>query len=199
MRYLFLLLLLCTSVAHAQQAPSAPESCTLQTYASSWMLTGTPFSVKCPSGVYTGTLIATSARHYFKRGHLVLKFDQPVAAIAPKNSEGVFQAGHGQQIANMFLAGGSGIGSKDITDGLSGVVFKSWYMIPITFTTIALFEKGGDVNLKPGYQIQVVPSRAGDTIPLARPDVKSQTEAPSPQSAPAPAADNPSAFVPPSE
>ena len=148
MKRLLLFLVWSAPVVAAQQTPyAAQETCALQTYASSWMVTGTPFSVKCPSGLYTGTLIATQARHYFKRGHLVLRFDQPVAAIAPKNSEGIFQAGHGQQIANMFLAGGSGIGAKDITDGLSGAIFKSWYMIPVTFATIAVFEKGGDVNL----------------------------------------------------
>jgi hypothetical protein len=142
-------------------AASAQETCKLQTYASSWMATGTPFSVKCPSGVYTGTLVSRPARHFFHRGQLILKFDQPVAAIAPKNSEGIFRPGHGQQIASMLLSGGSGIGAKDITDGLSGVVFKSWYMIPITFGSLAFFEKGGDVNLKPGFELHLIATRSG--------------------------------------
>ena len=183
MKHLLLLLLVFVPAVHAQQNSTTSETCVLQSYASSWMLTGTPFSVKCPSGVYTGTLISTPARHYFRRGHLVLKFDQPVSAVAPKNSEGVFQASHGQQILNMLLAGGSGIGSKDITDGLSGAVFKSWYMIPITFTTVAVFEKGGDVNLKPGYKLNIVSGRSGATTPLGRPDV-SETTSLSPPPAP---------------
>ena len=155
MKSLLVLLALFTSIAAAQ------ETCTLQTYASSWMATGTPFSVKCLSGVYTGTLIATPARRFFKRGHLVLKFDQPVAAVAQRSGEGVFKPGRGKQITSMLLSGGSGIGTKDMLDGLSGTIFKSWYMIPITFTVLAVFEKGGDVNLKPGFKLQILQTRVG--------------------------------------
>jgi hypothetical protein len=164
MKSLLLTLTLFASVftsiaATAQEKEREKETCTLQTYASSWMATGTPFSAKCPSAVYTGTLIATPSRRFFKRGHLVLKFDQPVAAVAQKNGEGVFKAGRGKQITSMMLSGGSGIGTKDIFDGLSGTIFKSWYMIPITFTALAVFEKGGDVNLKPGFRLQIVKTR----------------------------------------
>ena len=59
----------------------------------------------------------------------------------------------------MLLAGGSGIGTKDMLDGLCGTLFKSWYMIPATFGMIAVFENGGDVNLKPGFQIKVQAAR----------------------------------------
>jgi hypothetical protein len=153
MRRLLLVFALFPAIAAAQ------EACTLQTYASSWMVTGTPFSVKCPSRVYTGTLISTPARRFFKRGHLVLKFDQPVAAVAQKNGEGVFKPNRGKQISSMLLSGGSGIGTKDMMDGLSGAIFKSWFMIPITFAVLAVFENGGDVNLKPGFKLQIVETR----------------------------------------
>jgi hypothetical protein len=136
------------------------ESCTLQTYASSWMATGTPFSVKCPSRVYTGSLVATPARRFFRRGHMMLRFDQPVT-VHSKNAtdEGKFQSGRGKQITGMLMAGGVGIGAKDLTDGLSGVVFKSWYMVPISCVTLAFFSKGGDVNLKPGDKLEVMSLR----------------------------------------
>ena len=143
------LILLAASLASA-------ETCKLQTYASSWMATGTPFSVACPSGVYSGTLIATPARRFFRRGHLMLKFSQPVTVISPNpRDEGKFQSGRGRQIVNMLMDGGTGIGAKDITDGLSGAIYKSWYAIPISCVTLAFFSNGGDVNLKPGYPIQV--------------------------------------------
>jgi hypothetical protein len=133
------------------------EPCTFGTYASSWMATGTPFTLKCPSGEYGGTLIATPARRFFHRGHLRLKFDQPVMVQSKKESdEGKIQAGRGKQIASMLLDGGAGIGTKDLTDGLSGTVYKSWYAIPITAVTLSFFSKGGDVNLKPGDKIEVV-------------------------------------------
>lgn len=139
------------------------ETCKLETYASSWMATGTPFSVRCPSGVYTGTLIATPARRFFRRGHLMLRFDQPVTVLSKNpGDEGKIQPGRGRQIANMFMAGGVGIGAKDLADGLSGAVFKSWYAIPISCVALAFFSNGGDVNLKPGYELEVVP-RAGRT------------------------------------
>jgi hypothetical protein len=154
MRRLLLLFAFFTSVAAAQ------ETCALQTYASSWMQTGTPFSVQCPSGTYTGVLVTTSAKRFFRRGSLRLKFDQPVAVVN-KSAEGVFKAGRGKQITSILLTGGSGIGAKDLLDGLSGAIFKSWWMIPITFGAIAPFEKGGDVNLKPGLKLQIVQTRAG--------------------------------------
>ncbi len=121
------------------------------------METGTPFSVKCPSGTYTGHLVSTPARRFFRRGHLILAFDQPVA-LQPKKAgdEGKIQPGRGRQIANMLLDGGAGIGTKDITDGLSGAVFKSWYMIPISCATLTFFSTGGDVLLKPGYKLQMI-------------------------------------------
>jgi hypothetical protein len=151
MKRLFaLLILLMSSAAFA-------ETCTLQTYASSWMATGTPFSVKCPSGIYSGTLITTPARRFFRRGHMMLKFDQPVT-LRPKNTtdEGKIQPGRGKQIASMFMVGGVGIGVKDITDGLSGAVYKSWYAIPISCVTLAFFSNGGDVNLKRGDTLEIV-------------------------------------------
>jgi hypothetical protein len=136
------------------------ETCTLQTYASSWMATGTPFSVSCPSGDYSGTLITTPAKRFFRRGHMLLKFDQPVM-IHTKNTgdEGKIQPGRGRQVASMLMAGGVGIGAKDLTDGLSGAIFKSWYMIPISCVTLAFFSNGGDVNLKRGDKLEVVSLR----------------------------------------
>jgi hypothetical protein len=136
------------------------ETCTLETYASSWMATGTPFSVKCPSGEYSGTLVTTPARRFFRRGHMLLKFDQPVM-LHPKNAgdEEKIQPGRGRQITNMLMSGGVGIGAKDLTDGLSGAVFKSWYMIPISCVTLAFFSNGGDVNLKRGDKLEIVSLR----------------------------------------
>jgi hypothetical protein len=134
------------------------ESCTLETYASSWMSTGTPFSVECASGVYAGHLVTTPARRFFRRGHMMLVFDRPVT-LKPRNEndEGKIQAGRGKQIASMLMDGGVGIGAKDLTDGLSGAVFKSWYMIPASCVTLAFFSNGGDVNLKRGDKLEIVP------------------------------------------
>jgi hypothetical protein len=133
------------------------ETRTMQTYASSWMLTGTPFSVKCPSGEYSGVLVTTPARRFFRRGHILLKFNQPVMVFSKNESdEGKIQPGRGRQIASMLTAGGVGIGAKDLTDGLAGAVFKSWYMIPISCVTLAFFSNGGDVNLKRGETLEIV-------------------------------------------
>ena len=138
-------------------ASALAETCALQTYASSWMATGTPFTVKCPSGIYSGTLISTPAKRFFRRGHLMLKFDLPLTVETKKPSdEGKIQAGRGKQVASMLMDGGVGIGAKDLTDGLSGVVYKSWYMIPISCVTLSFFSKGGDVNLKPGDKLEIV-------------------------------------------
>ena len=49
------------------------------------------------------------------------------------------------------------IGSKDLVDGISGTVFKSGYMIPITGVAFAFFSTGGDVLLKPGYELEILP------------------------------------------
>ncbi len=139
---------------------ASAETCSLQTYASSWMATGTPFSVKCPSGVYSGHLVTTSARKFFRRGHMLLAFDQPVAVVSKNPAdEGKLQSNRGRQIANMLLDGGAGIGTKDLTDGLSGAVFKSWYMIPVSCVTLAFFSNGGDILLKPGHQLQITSPR----------------------------------------
>lgn len=133
------------------------ETCRLQTYASSWMATGTPFSVKCPSGDYSGHLVSTPARRFFRRGHLFLVFDQPVALRPRKDGdEGKIEAGRTRQITNMLVGGGVSVGSKDLVDGISGAVFKSGYMIPITGAAFAFFSTGGDVLLKPGYELDVI-------------------------------------------
>jgi hypothetical protein len=134
------------------------ETCLLQSYASSWMATGTPFSVTCPSGEYSGTLVTTPAKRFFRRGHMLLKFNQPVTMQTKKKQgdEGKIQPGRGRQIASMLMAGGVGIGAKDLTDGLSGAIFKSWYAIPISCVTLAFFSNGGDVNLKRGDKLEIV-------------------------------------------
>jgi hypothetical protein len=87
----------------------------------------------------------------------MLVFDQPVI-VQPKKEgeEGKIQNGRGRQIANILLAGGTAIGTKDVTDGLSGAIFKSWYMIPISAVAIAFFSTGGDVNLGPGYKLEIL-------------------------------------------
>lgn len=150
-------IILALTVVLAPVAAGA-ETCTLETYASSWMATGTPFSVKCPSGTYSGHLVATPARRFFRRGRLMLVFDQPVSLIPRKpGDEGEIVPGRGRQIANMLIDGGVGVGTKDLTDGLSGAIFKSWYMIPISAVTLAFFSNGGDVLLKPGYEVHVEP------------------------------------------
>jgi hypothetical protein len=124
------------------------------------MATGTAFSVSCPSGEYTGHIVATPAKRFFRRGHLMLVFDQPVTMRAKKDTdEGKIEPGRGRQIASMLMAGGVGIGAKDLTDGISGAVYKSWYAIPISCVTLAFFSNGGDVNLKPGSKLEVVSLR----------------------------------------
>lgn len=70
---------------------------------------------------------------------------------------GWLQPGRGKQIASMLIDGGVGIGAKDLTDGLSGAIFKSWYMIPASCVTLAFFSNGGDVNLKRGEKLEIVP------------------------------------------
>lgn len=99
-KYLALsLFLVCSSIS--------AETCKLRTYASSWMVTGTPFTVKCPSGDYSGILVSTPAKRFFRRGHLLLKFDQPVR-VQPKKEgdEGKIQPCRGRRISSMLIAGG---------------------------------------------------------------------------------------------
>ena len=149
-KVLALALFLVSSVAFA-------ETCTLKTYASSWMVTGTEFKVDCPSGTYTGHIVSTPAKRFFRRGHMMLVFDQPVTLKPKKDTdEGKIEPGRGRQIASMLTAGGVGIGAKDLTDGISGAVYKNWYAIPISCVTLAFFSNGGDVNLKPGYKLEVI-------------------------------------------
>ena len=140
--------------------PALAEDCTLKTYAASWMTTGTPFTVECASGTYSGHLVSTPARRFFRRGHLVLVFDRAVQ-LQPKREgdEGIIQSGRGKQVANILTAGGVGIGAKDLSDGIASAAFKSWYMIPISGVALAFFENGGDVLLKPGYKLQVLAKR----------------------------------------
>jgi hypothetical protein len=91
----------------------------------------------------------------------MLVFDQPVTVQPKKDTdEGKIQPGRGRQIASILTAGGVGIGAKDLTDGLSGAVYKSWYAIPISCVTLAFFSNGGDVNLKPGFKLEVVSLRS---------------------------------------
>jgi len=91
---------------------------------------------------------------------MMLKFDQPVMVRSKRaEDEGKIQTGRGKQIASMFMAGGVGIGVKDLTDGISGAVFKSWDMIPISCVTISFFSNGGDVNLKRGDKLEIVSLR----------------------------------------
>ena len=100
------------------------------------------------------------SKRFFRRGHLMLKFDQLVTVHSKKDrDEGNIQPGRGKQIAGMLMDGGVGIGAKDLTDGLSGVVDKSWYMIPISCVTLSFFSKGGDVNLKPGDKLEIESSK----------------------------------------
>lgn len=99
----------------------------LRTYAASGMVTGTPFSIERPAGpTYSDHLVTHPTRPFFHRGYMRLIFDDPVTVVSKKaRDEGKIQLGHGRQISNMLMAGGVGIGAKDITDELSGVVFKS--------------------------------------------------------------------------
>jgi hypothetical protein len=153
MKLICIAVLMLSSIVHA-------ETCELQTYVSSWMKSGYAFTVKCPDGVFTGTIKTTAARHWSRRGALYLLLDAPQFVHGNTDKgEGKFQAGKGKMIANMFLATGSGIGSKDIFDGLSNAIFKSWFLIPIVGVPAFFFQKGSDINLAPGTQLDVEPTR----------------------------------------
>ncbi len=147
-------LLLCFALTLAARA----ESCTLQTWLDSRMPSGYPFTVTCPSGNYNGVTVTVPAKRFFRRGSIMLKFNQPVTTVT-KDSEGVIKPSRKKQIGLMILSGGAGIGAKDLLDGLSGAVFKSYYMIPVTFVAAAAFQTGGDLILRPGYQITLEPAR----------------------------------------
>jgi hypothetical protein len=47
-----------------------------------------------------------------------------------------------------------------ILPGRSG----SRYAIPISCVTLAFFSNGGDVNLKPGYKLELMPLKADPTV-----------------------------------
>lgn len=90
----------------------------------------------------------------------MLKFDRPLTVGSKKpGDEGEIKAGRGKQIASLLMTGGVGIGAKDLTDELAGAVYKSWYAIPISCVTLAFFSNGGDVNLKRGDKLEIVPLR----------------------------------------
>ena len=92
----------------------------------------------------------------------MLVFDQPVALLPRKEGdEGKIQSGRGRQMMSILVTGGAGIGAKDLLDEVSGAAFKSWYAIPITCVGLAFFTTGGDVLLKPGYELKIIPRREG--------------------------------------
>jgi len=94
----------------------------------------------------------------------MLVFDQPVALRPRKEGdEGKIEAGRTRQITNMLVGGGVSVGSKDLVDGISGAVFKSGYMIPITGVAFAFFSTGGDVLFKPGYELNIIPEEQRST------------------------------------
>ena len=93
---------------------------------------------------------------------MMLKFDQPMTVQEKKaTNEGQdSKRGGASRLPSMLMTGGvAGIGAKDLTDGLSGAIYKSWYAIPISCVTLAFFSSGGDVNLKRGDKLEVVPLR----------------------------------------
>ena len=84
-------------------------------------------SGRVPCAVSHYMLITVPARRFFKRGHLTFRFDEPGFAYGNTKkgrSIPVWERGH--QISTVMLAGGAGIGMKDITDRLSGAICKSY-------------------------------------------------------------------------
>ena len=150
-------------------APGAvpAETCILQTYASSWMATGTPFSVKCPSGIYSGHLISTPARRFFRRGHLMLVFDQPVGLI-PKKEGDEGERFSPDEAARSPICSWTGVSGRHQGPHRRALRchFQIRYMIPVSAVTLAFFSNGGDVLLKPGYELHIE-SRSSCALKIA--------------------------------
>jgi hypothetical protein len=80
-------------------------------------------------------------------------------AIAPTMTMRLRTTGHEYRprtarvplFSSVTLSGGARIAAKDLADGLSGAIFKSYNMIPIAFDAVAFFSTGGDVLPKPGF------------------------------------------------
>jgi hypothetical protein len=151
MKVLLLLVGVLSLAAHA-------ETATLLTRASSKMPTGTPFTVRsnATGKIYRGVLITQKARNFFRRGSLVLRFDDPVRTTV--GEEGVFRASHKKQIlvlAGLFLASKL---ADDLVDRSIGTG-RARFVGAAAALGVMLFTNGGNVNLRPGYQLELEAAR----------------------------------------
>ena len=138
-------------------AVSAPaETGTLLTLATSRMPTGTAFKIRGNDSniVYTGTLVTHPAKNFFRRGSLAFKFDQAHTTCSKDGSEGVFEKGRKRQI---LVLAGSSIAAKLADDSVDGAIGagKARYVAAAAALAIMLFTNGGDVQLKPGVQVEI--------------------------------------------
>jgi hypothetical protein len=132
------------------------ETGTLLTLATSRMATGTAFRIRGNDSniVYTGTLVTHRAKNFFRRGSLAFKFDQAHTTSLNSRSEGVLKKGRKKQIVVLAASSLAAKLADDSVDGTIGAG-KARYVGAASALAMMLFTNGGDVRLKPGFQVEI--------------------------------------------
>lgn len=143
-------LVLCSSFA-------VGEDCTLLTKASSKMGDGSAFSCIADSGkTHKGILVTERAKNFFRRGTLMFRFDEPFSVVG--SSEGRFQANRKMQAITLGTALSAAKIADDSVEGAIGAG-KARY-VGLGAAMISMFcLRGGEVTLKPGYKLEIAPTR----------------------------------------
>lgn len=165
--------------------PGFAQTLTLTADLSSKLPSGSPFTATQKGGaVYTGHILTHPARHFLRRGSMQLIFDQPVtvAAIISKkvDAEGVVHARRTRQIVGVGLAT---VVAQSLDDYVIDPIIvgegnhKSAYWFAAdaaAFTLVLWAQKGGDVKLKAGTQINVEPLRLKSPATVKAPNAGDQ-------------------------
>ena len=152
-------LLLPMVIALATVSSAQTITLTLLQDLSSKMPTGAAFTAKDASGkIYKGHLITHPARHFLRRGSMMLVFDSPVVSVTG-DREGVFRAGNKMRV--LKLAGSLAVAklADDAVDGAVGAT-KARYVGAAVSAALIMLEKGGEAKLHVGDTIEVEPGRA---------------------------------------
>ncbi len=146
--------LFCAFLLFTVSAPA--ETGTLLTLATSRMPTGTAFRIRGNGSdiIYTGTLVTHPAKNFFRRGSLAFKFDQAHTTSLNNGPEGVFKKGRKKQV---LVLGASSLAAKVADDSVDGTIGagRARYVGAAAALAVMLFTNGGDVKLKPGFQVEI--------------------------------------------
>jgi hypothetical protein len=156
--------LLTCAISMGTMSAAQTETLTLLQEITSKLPTGARFTARDSAGkIYSGHAVTHPAKRFFRRGSIILVFDDPVVPVT-KDREGALRAGNKMRLLKLGSSLAAAKLADDAVDGAIGAT-KARYVAAGVAAALIIFQKGGEAKLHKGDTIEVEPRSHSSSVP----------------------------------